>query len=104
MSKLEGFAVLGPDLKPLAVGGDLSAAALEDLLAQEESKQALDEAVQSDAVVTAAMPGDEHLRLAFVPATESGKVARVYAFAVDQSAAAALTNLALLWSRSPPAC
>ena len=86
--------MLGPDLKPLAVGGDLSAAALEGLLAQ----------VQSDAVVTAAMPGDEHLRLAFVPATESGKVARVYAFAVDQSAAAALTNLALRWSRSPPAC
>lgn len=55
VSKLEGFAVLGPDLKPLAVGGDLSAAALEGLLAQEESKQALDEAVQSDAVVTAAM-------------------------------------------------
>ena len=95
VSKLEGFAVLGPDLTPLAVGGDLSAAALEGLLAQEESKQALDEAVQSDAVVTAAMPGDEHLRLAFVPATENGKVARVYAFAVDQSAAAALTNLAL---------
>jgi hypothetical protein len=42
VSKLEGFAVLGPDLTPLAVGGDLSAAALEDLLAQEESKQALD--------------------------------------------------------------
>ena len=95
VSKLEGFAVLGPDLTPLAVGGDLSAAALQGLLAQEESKQALDEAVQSDAVVTAAMPGDEHLRLAFVPATENGKVARVYAFAVDQSAAAALTNLAL---------
>ena len=95
VSKLEGFAVLGPDLTPLAVGGDLSAAALEGLLAQEESKQALDEAVQSDAVVTAAMPGDDHLRLAFVPATENGKVARVYAFAVDQSAAAALTNLAL---------
>ena len=95
VSKLEGFAVLGPDFTPLAVGGDLSAAALERLLALGESKAALAEAVQKDAVVTAAMPGDDDLRLAFVPATEQGKVARIYAFAVDQSAAAALTNLAL---------
>ncbi len=95
VSKLEGFAVLGPDFTPLAVGGDLSAAALERLLALGESKAALAEAVQKDAVVTAAMPGDDDLRLAFVPATEQGKIARIYAFAVDQSAAAALTNLAL---------
>ena len=95
VSKLEGFAVLGPDFTPLAVGGDLSAAALERLLALGESKAALAEAVQKDAVVTAAMPGDDDLRLAFVPATEQGKVARIYAFALDQSAAAALTNLAL---------
>ena len=95
VSKLQGFAVLGADLTPLAVGGALSADALNTMLAQEESKQALAEAIQDDAVVTAAMPGDGHVRLAFVPATEDGKVARVYAFAVDQSAAAALTNLAL---------
>ena len=95
VSKLKGFAVLGPDLAPLAVGGEMPADALKGLLAQDDSKQALDEAVHNDAVVTAAMPGDDHLRLAFVPATENGKVARVYAFAVDQSAAAALTNLAL---------
>ncbi len=87
--------MLGPDFTPLAVGGDLSAAALERLLALGESKAALAEAVQKDAVVTAAMPGDDDLRLAFVPATEQGKIARIYAFAVDQSAAAALTNLAL---------
>ncbi len=95
VSKLQGFAVLGPDLTPLAVGGGLSADALKGMLAQGESKAALAEAIQNDAVATAAMPGDDHLRLAFVPATEQGKVARIYAFAVNQSAAAALTNLAL---------
>ena len=95
VSKLEGFAVLGPDRTPLAVGGDLSAAAFEGMLAQNEVKAALAQSVKENAVVTAAMPGDGNLRLAFVPATEQGKVARVFAFAVDQSAAAALTNLAL---------
>jgi len=95
VSKLEGFAVLGSDLTPLAVGGKLPAATLESMFGQEDSKQALAEAIENDAVVTAAMPGDDHIRLAFVPATDNGNVARVYAFAVDQSAAAALTNLAL---------
>ncbi len=95
VSKLGGFAVLGPDQAPLAVAGDVSAPALETMLAQGESKEALARSVKEDAVVTTRMPGDRNLRLAFVPAQEDGKVVRVYAFAVDQSAAAALTNLAL---------
>jgi len=95
VSKLEGFAVLSPDRTPLAVGGNLSPAALEGILAQSEGKAALAQSVKEDAVMTATMPGDDNLRLAFVPATENGKVARVYAFAVDQAAAAALTNVAL---------
>jgi hypothetical protein len=55
----------------------------------------LRKAVADDAVVSAALPGDKDLRLALVPATKEGQIARLYAFAVDQSAAAALTNLAL---------
>jgi diguanylate cyclase (GGDEF)-like protein len=35
------------------------------------------------------------MRVAFVPVTQDGKVARIYAFSLDQSAAAALTNVAL---------
>ena len=95
VSKLQGFAVLGPDQAPLAVGGNLTQAALEDMLGQADGKAALSQAVQENAVVTASMPGDNNLRVAFVPAMQDGKVARIYAFAVDQSAAAALTNVAL---------
>jgi len=95
VSKLDGFAVLGADQAPLAAGGNLSPATLESMLAQGDVKAAIAQSVAEDRVVTAPMPGDNNLRLAFVPATEDGKVARVYAFAVDQSAAAALTNLAL---------
>ena len=95
MSKLDGFAVLGADQAPLAAGGNLSPAALEGMLAQGDVKAAIAQSVAEDRVVTTAVPGDGNFRLAFVPATEDGKVARVYAFAVDQSAAAALTNLAL---------
>jgi len=95
VSKLDGFVVLGADQAPLAAGGNLSPAALESMLAQGDVKAAIAQSVAEDRVVTTAMPRDNILRLAFVPATEDGKVARVYAFAVDQSAAAALTNLAL---------
>jgi diguanylate cyclase (GGDEF)-like protein len=35
------------------------------------------------------------MRIAFVPITQDGKVARIYAFSLNQSAAAALTNVAL---------
>jgi diguanylate cyclase (GGDEF)-like protein len=58
-------------------------------------KSAVARAVSEDAVVTAVLPGDEERRLALVPAMHDGKLARVYAFAVDQSAAASLTNIAL---------
>jgi diguanylate cyclase (GGDEF)-like protein len=51
--------------------------------------------VNDNAVETVAIPGDAHNRLALVPMTDDGKVARVYAFVVDQTAAAALTNVAL---------
>jgi hypothetical protein len=95
VSQLKGFAVLAPDQTPLAVGGKLTPAALAALLGQADNKAALAQSVGDAAVVAAALPGDNHLRLAFVPAMDNGKVARVYAFVVDQTAAAGLTNLAL---------
>jgi diguanylate cyclase (GGDEF)-like protein len=95
VSKLEGFAVLGPDRTPLAVGGSLTPAALDEILAQEGGKNAFAKSVQENAVVSEALPGDEHRRLALVPAMEDGKLARVYAFTGDQTAAAGLTNIAL---------
>ena len=95
VSQLKGFAVLAPDQTPLAIGGKLTPADLAALLGQADNKAALAQSVGDDAVVAAALPGDNHLRLAFVPAMDHGKVARVYAFVVDQTAAAGLTNLAL---------
>ncbi len=94
VSQLEGFAVLAPDQTPLAVAGKLTPAALTAMLGQEGNQAALTQSVRDDAVV-AASPGDNHVRLTFVPAMENGKVARIYAFTVDQTAAAGLTNLAL---------
>jgi diguanylate cyclase (GGDEF)-like protein len=95
VSKLDGFAVLSPDGTTLAVAGDLSRTSLRDLLGQSEGGVALAQAVSEDTVETVAIPGDAHNRLAFVPVTDGGKIARIYVFAVDQTAAAALTNVAL---------
>ena len=50
VSKLDGFAVLGADQTPLAVGGDLVAAALKDMLAQARTaRQRLRSPCQRDA-------------------------------------------------------
>jgi hypothetical protein len=95
VSKLDGFAVLAPDGATLAVGGDLSPASLQTMLGESGGGAALAQSLNDNAVETVAIPGDAHNRLALVPMTDDGKVARVYAFAVDQTAAAALTNVAL---------
>ncbi|HSD91898.1 MAG TPA: EAL domain-containing protein [Methyloceanibacter sp.] len=95
VSKLDGYAVLGADEAPLAVGGNLDQAKLEAMLAQGNVKSAVARAVSEDAVVTAVLPGNQEYRLALVPAMHDGNLARIYAFAVDQSAAASLTNIAL---------
>jgi diguanylate cyclase (GGDEF)-like protein len=95
VSELDGFAVLAPDGTALAVGGKLKPEALTQMLGQDKTRAALADSIQENAVVAPSLPGDNNLRLAFVPATEDGKVARVYAFTVDQAAAAALTNVAL---------
>jgi hypothetical protein len=71
VSQLKGFAVLAPDRTPLAIGGKLTPADLTALLGQADNKAALAQSVGDDAVVAAALPGDNHLRLAFVPAPAS---------------------------------
>jgi hypothetical protein len=81
VSQLEGFAVLAPDQTPLAIGGKLTPAALAAMLGEADNK--------------AALPSDNDQRVAFVPAMDNGKVSHIYAFVMDQTAAAALTNLAL---------
>jgi diguanylate cyclase (GGDEF)-like protein len=95
VSELGGFGILDARYLPVAVAGDLAPAALEALLAQGETKAAIAQAVARDEVVTTAIRGGKELRLAIVPAKENGKLVRVYIFAVNQSAAASLTNVAL---------
>ena len=95
VSELEGFAVLGADQNPLAVAGDLPSSALEALLDQGEVKAAIAQAVARNAVTAASIPGKDESSIVFVPATENGKLERIYAFTLDQSAAASLTNVAL---------
>ncbi|ODR97352.1 hypothetical protein AUC69_12065 [Methyloceanibacter superfactus] len=95
VSKLDGFAVLTPGRKAIAVGGSLSPDALADILGQSDVETAIAQSVRDDKIELADLPGGEDTRLALVPVTEDGKVARLYAFAVDQTAAASLTNMAL---------
>jgi diguanylate cyclase (GGDEF)-like protein len=95
VSRLNGFAVLSPKHKALAVGGNLSPDALAAILGQGNVGQALAAAARDDKIELADLPNDEDIRLALVPVMESGEIARVYAFTVDQAAAASLTNMAL---------
>ena len=96
VSKVDGFALLDADKVPLMLGGDLSLTALNDMLARGDVAAAFTSAVAKNAVaITSASAGDGIHRMAFVPVSQDGKVERVYAFNVDQSAAAEMTNTAL---------
>ncbi len=95
VSKLDGFAVLGADGKPFAIGGNLSSDKLSAMLAKDEVRDALAASTSNDAVEVASTNEAGDTRAAFVPVMQDGKIARIYAFALDQSAAAALTNVAL---------
>jgi diguanylate cyclase (GGDEF)-like protein len=95
-SKLYGFAALGPDKVPLAMSGNLTPAKLKDLLAGRETAAALNAALDRHAVTLTSETGDERaIRMAFVPMLQDGKVERVYALEVDQTAAAAMTKILL---------
>jgi hypothetical protein len=91
---MDGFAVLTTTGQALAVGGGLSPEALAASL-ESAGGTALATAVRDDTVELADLSGQDNLRMAFVPVTQDGKVSRVYAFAVDQTAAASLTSMAL---------
>jgi diguanylate cyclase (GGDEF)-like protein len=96
VSKVNGFALLDADKVPLMLGGDLSLTTLNDMLARGDVAAALTSAVAKNAVaITSASAGDGIHRVAFVPVSQDGKVERVYAFNVDQSAAAEMTSTAL---------
>ncbi|HLC08610.1 MAG TPA: EAL domain-containing protein, partial [Methyloceanibacter sp.] len=95
VSKLDGFAVLSPNLEPLAVSGNLSPATLQGILARGEVSTALAKALANNTTEIARAPDDTNLRAAFVPVTQYGKVERIYAFTIDQSGAASITNVAL---------
>jgi diguanylate cyclase (GGDEF)-like protein len=95
VSKLSGYAVLDRDRAPLAVGGTLTPADLDSILAQGDVQAAIAQAIAYDEVRTVELPEREDQRLAIVPATENGTISRVYGFIADQSAAASLTNVAL---------
>jgi diguanylate cyclase (GGDEF)-like protein len=109
VSQMDGFAVLTPNGQALAVGGGLSPETVSSILGESGVKTALADAVSENTVKLANLSGDadlggenlggkdgdKDLRMAFVPVTQGGEVSRVYAFAVDQTAAASLTNVAL---------
>jgi diguanylate cyclase (GGDEF)-like protein len=95
VSELDGFAVLDAGGTPIATAGNLSAGKLAALLAQDKVRAALTTSRRDDAVDVASSDAAGDTRMAFVPVTQDGKIVRIYAFSLDQSAAAALTNVAL---------
>jgi hypothetical protein len=96
VSKLDGFAMLSADWTPLLVGGSLAPIALKDMLGQGEIAAALKQASDTHALVMTSAPGANNVhRVAFVPVMQGGKTERVYAFTLDQSAAVAMTSVAL---------
>jgi len=95
VSQLDGFAILTPGGQAIAVAGDLPSESLPTLLRDDDIKQAIGKSVGGDTVELVDVPDQEDVRLAFVPVMDGTEVSRVYAFSVDQTAAASLTNMAL---------
>ena len=93
VSLLAGMALLSPDRTPLAVGGDLTSTGLKQLLSRKDVAAALTDTLANEAVEVAS--AGENRPIAFVPVAQNGKVERVYAITMDQSAAARFTNIAL---------
>jgi len=95
VSQQDGVAVLGPAGQTLAVGGTLSPKDLSAVLDQVDVKAALAEADRNRTVELVDLAGDGDVRLALVPVMKDGTLSHVYAFTVDQTAAASLTSVAL---------
>ena len=99
VSKLDGFAVLNADEKPIATAGNLTSGKLASLFALGNVRDTLAESKQDDAVKVTSTDEAGDARVAFVPVVQDGKLSRIYAFSLDQSSAAALTNVALTGGR-----
>lgn len=95
MSKLDGFAILNPQGEVLAAGGGFSPGALATILAQSDVENALAQSIRDNRIELADLPGDGNHHVALVPVMTGGQVSSVYAFAVNQTAAASLTNMAI---------
>ena len=93
VSRLDGAALLGADRTPLAVAGDLTPSALKQLLSRKDVAVAMDDSIAKETVEIAGA-GKDH-PVVFVPMARNGKVERVYAVTMDQSAAASFANVAL---------
>jgi diguanylate cyclase (GGDEF)-like protein len=94
VSKLDGFAVIGLDRKPLATSGNMSQTRLQDLLARKDLEADFNAAVTQRTVTVSSDLGRAN-RVAFVPMLQGDKVERVYAVDVNQSAATFMTKVLL---------
>src|SRR6476660_6310857 len=92
VSKLDGFAVIGLDRKPLATSGNMSQTRLQDLLARKDLEADFNAAVTQRTVTVSSDLGRAN-RVAFVPMLQGDKVERVYAVDVSQSAASFMTKV-----------
>lgn len=96
VSDMEGFAVLSPQGETMAVGGAVAPDVMSRTLKTDTNRAAIADAVALKEITVAELPDERRKSVAFVPVTDNGKVAYLYAFEIDQTAAAALTNLALV--------
>lgn len=96
VSRLSGFAILDPSRKVLASGGDLTPQALSRALRNRDVRMALATALTSRKLVLSDdFNGSDGRPMAFAPITANGHVERVYAFHIDERAAADMTNVAM---------
>src|SRR4029077_1646382 len=94
VSKLDSFAVIGLDRKPLATSGNMSQTRLQDLLARKDLEADFNAAVTQRTVTVSSDLGRAN-RVAFVPMLQGDRVERVYAVDVNQSAASFMTKVLL---------
>nr|WP_069094568.1 GGDEF domain-containing protein [Methyloligella halotolerans] len=97
VSRLDGFAILSPNRKLLATGGNFDGKSFAEALKDPAAQAGLDQAIETGHLqFSDGFDSGPAEPLAFVPVrSQDGSLDRVYAFRIDQRAAADMTDTAL---------
>ncbi len=97
VSRLAGFAILSPSREVLATGGDFDAESLSVAMRNPAAREGLNQAIRTGHMdFSDGFDAGPDQPLAFVPIKSAdGSLDRIYAFRIDQTAAANMTDTAL---------